>query len=164
MATAKGFAAAAQKKLLGVSTLDALAAMCVAGENICVVLDARKKQVYTAMYGCGDDGRLTRKGEIRVLSPERLIDSIHEPVVLVGDGVLTYRELFREHLEGRVRFAPDQLHAPSAAAVGLLCGGLLAENSYLDIASASPLYVRASDAELSLADKKQNASRDLKKA
>ncbi len=156
MATAKGFAAAAQKKLLGVSTLDALASMCLTGGTVCAVLDARKKQVYTAFYDGGDDGSLIRRDKIQVLSPQQLVGKIDDPVVMVGDGVLTYGDFWKEQLGDRVKFAPYQLHAPSAAAVGLLCGGLLYENKYLDLATAAPVYVRASDAELSLADKKHS--------
>lgn len=154
MATAKGFAAAAGKKLLGMPTLDALAAMCVADASICAVIDARKKQVYAAFYEGGGDCRL-RRGRIQVFSPQQLVDAVDEPVIMIGDGVITYGDFLREQLGDLVRFAPPQLHTPSAAAVGLLGGGLLAENHCLDIAAATPVYVRASDAELSLGDIKQ---------
>ena len=42
MATAKGLATAAGVGLIGVSTLDALAAKCVTSRLVCAVLDARK--------------------------------------------------------------------------------------------------------------------------
>lgn len=156
MATAKGFAAAADKKLVGVSTLDALAAMCVTDKTIIAVMDARKKQVYTARYHRDkNDGSLIRISEIKVVSPEHVAMETREEAVMVGDGVVTYVEMWRERLGGLVTFAPMQLHAPSASAVGLLCGNLLKEGNSLDIGAAVPLYVRASDAELSLADKKK---------
>ncbi len=156
MATAKGFAAAAEKKLVGVSTLDALAAMCVTEKSIIAVMDARKKQVYTATYRrAQDNGRLTRLSEIKVVSPEYVAMEIREEAVMIGDGVIAYGELWREKHGDLVRFAPMHLHSPSAAAVGLLCGTLLKEGKCLDVGAAAPLYVRASDAELSLADKKK---------
>jgi tRNA threonylcarbamoyladenosine biosynthesis protein TsaB len=156
MATAKGFAAAADKKLVGVSTLDALAAMCVTDKPIVVVMDARKKQVYTATYHCDKNlGNLTRVSEIKVVSPEQVAMEVSEEVVMVGDGIITYGELWQKSMGDMVRFAPMHLHAPSASAVGLLSGAQLNDGNVLDIGAAAPLYVRASDAELSLADKKK---------
>lgn len=156
MATAKGFAAAAEKKLVGVSTLDALAAMCVTDQTIIAVMDARKKQVYTAKYHRDqNNGSLTRLSDIKVVSPEHIVLDPSEEVVMIGDGVISYGEMWKERLGDLVRFAPMHLHAPSASAVGLLCGTLLQEGNCLDIGAAAPLYVRASDAELSLADRKK---------
>lgn len=157
MATAKGFAAAAGKHLAGVPTLDALAAMCTTNKPIQAVMDARKKQVYTATYQFDVEGcRLIRKSEIEVVSPNELGRRISKPTMLVGDGIATYGSLWQEQLGELVSVAPSQLHLPSATAVGLLCGDNVNEEKYLDVSQAAPVYVRASDAELSLADKKKS--------
>ena len=66
MATAKGLAAAAGKVLLGVSTLDALAAKCITPRLICTVLDARKKQVYSAFFRCDGNGFSERVSDVTV--------------------------------------------------------------------------------------------------
>ncbi len=155
MTTAKGFAAAGDKKLVGVCTLDALAAMCVTDKTILAVIDARKKQVYTAAYRHDNNGVLKRVEEVKVISPEQVAKETREDVVMVGDAVVTYGSLWQEKLGERVTFAPAQLHAPAASAIGLLCGKNLQEGRFLDIATAVPIYVRASDAELSLADGKK---------
>ncbi|MDJ0623671.1 MAG: tRNA (adenosine(37)-N6)-threonylcarbamoyltransferase complex dimerization subunit type 1 TsaB [Desulfocapsaceae bacterium] len=158
MATAKGFAAAADKHLAGVPTLDALAAMCATDKPIQAVMDARKKQVYTATYQFETEGcRFIRTSEIEVVFPNELGKRISKPTMLVGDGIATYGGLWQEQLGKLVSFAPSQLHFPSATAVGLLCGKNVSEEKYLDITQATPVYVRASDAELSLADKKKSA-------
>ena len=86
MATAKGLAAATGKALLGVSTLDSLAAKCFTDRLICTVLDARKKEVYAAFYRCNDNGFSERISDMTVLPPEKLATVIDEPVVLIGDG------------------------------------------------------------------------------
>lgn len=155
MATAKGFAVATEKKLLGVSTLDALAAMCVTDMPILAVIDARKQQVYSATYQYEPDGKLLRKTDFRAVSPEQVIEGIDEEVVMVGDALVNYGTLWKELLKDRVRFAPVQLQAPTASAVGLLCGVEFQQGKHLDIAEATPMYVRASDAELSLNDRKK---------
>lgn len=160
MATAKGFAFAGQKRLLGVSTLDALAALCITQRRICALIDARKKQVYTAFYRWVEGEGVVRESEVRVLSPPQLAAEIREPVIMVGDGVCTYGRFLRDELGDLVAFAPAALHRPSAAAVGLLCGSLYENNEFLKTAEATPLYVRASDAELSLATKQQRTDSD----
>lgn len=160
MATAKGLAATAGIPLLGISTLDALAGNCVTPRLICAALDARKKEVYVAFYRCDVMGVARRTSEIRALDPQKLADEIHEPVLLVGDGVLVYGDHWKKALGEKVKFAPPALHYPSAAVIGLLGGEDLLNGWALDLAAAVPLYVRASDAELSLEMKKRQVSGD----
>jgi tRNA threonylcarbamoyladenosine biosynthesis protein TsaB len=155
MATAKGLAATSGRPLIGIPTLDALASSCTTEKKICAVLDARKKQVYTAWYCPNPSGRADRIGSIRALDPALLTTDIQEPVLMVGDGVLTYGQLWRQALGDKVAFAPIDLLYPSAAVIGLLAGIELKEGRSLDLASAVPLYIRASDAELSIERKKQ---------
>lgn len=156
MATAKGLVAAAGKKLVGVSTLDALAGKCVSQRLICSVLDARKKEVYAALYRSDTAGNLQRVGDIEALAPEKLAERIEEPVVMIGDGAVVYKQLFEESLGDDLTIVPAALHEPSAAFLGMACGSLFQKGQFLDIGSAVPLYVRSSDAELNL-KKKQEA-------
>jgi len=153
MATAKGLAVATGLPLFGVSTLDGLAAKCVTDRLVCAVLDARKKEVYAAFYRCLNNGMNERLGDITVLAPEKLAASINEPVVMIGDGVQTYGDLFRTLLLDRVSFAPSQLHEPTAASLGMIAAEMQASGEELDVGEAVPLYVRSSDAELNLLKK-----------
>ncbi len=150
MATAKGLATAAGKPLLGVSTLDGLAFNCTGEHLICAVLDARKKEVYGCFYRADGQGIPRRVGVIRVLDPQKLAAEIQQPVVFVGDAVMTYGNLWQDALGAWFISAPRTLHYPSACALGLLAGEMLQQDQCLDLATAAPLYVRASDAELSL--------------
>ncbi|MGB3210504.1 MAG: tRNA (adenosine(37)-N6)-threonylcarbamoyltransferase complex dimerization subunit type 1 TsaB [Desulforhopalus sp.] len=154
MSTAKGLAAAAGKALLGVSTLDSLAARCVSSRLICSVLDARKKEVYSSFYRCNTDGLTERVSDMTVMAPEKLAATIAEPVVMVGDGVMAYGDLFKGVLKEKVIFAPAQLHEPSASSLGMLAGEMLESGEQLEVAGAVPVYIRSSDAELSLLQKK----------
>lgn len=151
MATVKGLATAAGKPLYGVSTLDIIAASC-AGDSrlICSVLDARKKEVYAAFYRTNNNGVPQRVSDITVMAPERLAGQIAEPVFMVGDGLFAYKSLWQEQLGDRMHCAPVDRWSPSAATLGLMAGELRQQNRHLDTASATPLYVRASDAELNL--------------
>jgi tRNA threonylcarbamoyladenosine biosynthesis protein TsaB len=150
MATVKGMAAAMNKPLLGVSTLDALAFSCSGDKPLCVLLDARKKEVYRRWYRPDDQGVYRSTGTISAVTPQELVQEVTENSLMVGDGLLSYEEIFRDSLGERVTMAPLVLHYPSAAAIGFLACEALQRGETLDLESAVPLYVRASDAELSL--------------
>ncbi len=153
MSTAKGFACAAEKPLLGVSTLATLAACCSTSKMICASLDARKKEVYAAFFRRDDQEVVRLIRSISVMSPERLAEHIQEPVYMVGDAVAVYGALWQSLLGEKLEIAPAQLQIPMASALGLLAGEKYVAGEFLDVGSASPLYVRASDAELSLIKK-----------
>lgn len=153
MATAKGLACAAEKPLLGISTLAGLASVCSTAKLICTVLDARKKEVYAAFFRRDEDGRIRQTAKFSVISPEQLAECIEEPVYMIGDAIATYGKYWREILGNLLEIAPSQLHPPSAASLGLLAAEQLQAGNILDIGSASPFYVRASDAELGLLGK-----------
>ncbi len=155
MATVKGLASAMEKPLLGVSTLDALAFTCSGERPLCVLIDARKKEIYRRWYTPDIRGRYNANGCIEALQPAALLAEINHPVLMVGDGVLGYGGFLSKHLEGLLMFAPHPLHYPSAAAVGFLGCEELQAGNIMEIESATPLYIRASDAELSLINKEQ---------
>jgi tRNA threonylcarbamoyladenosine biosynthesis protein TsaB len=156
LATAKGLAAATEKPLVGISTLDSLACKCITEKLVCAVLDARKKEVYAAFYRLNEEGLMERVSEMAAFLPEELATLINEPVVMVGDGAVVYDEIFRSLPGGLVTIAPAQLHEPSASSLGLLSGEKLGRGDVLDLADGVPVYIRSSDAELNLSKKKSN--------
>jgi tRNA threonylcarbamoyladenosine biosynthesis protein TsaB len=150
LATAKGLAMASGAKLIGVGTLDGMAAQLFAAGNIliCPVLDARKREVYCGFYRCDEQGIARRQGKWWVISPETLCERIKEPVVLFGDGVVVYKDVFRERLADRLRMVPPGLSFPRAATVGMLAAEKWQQNVFLDPAATGPIYIRPSEAEL----------------
>ncbi len=148
MATAKGLAHGGGKKLIGVSSLDAIAAVLKDEGLICVLLDARKKEVYGRFYRGDEQGVVTPCSEQVVLPPEKIAERIEEPVVMAGDGVHFYSDLLKEILGEKM--VTSDVQYPPAEMVGLLAGEQYRNNSFLDVAAAEPTYIRASDAELSL--------------
>ncbi len=153
MATAKGMATALDKPLLGVSSLDGLAVTCSGDGPLCALLDARKQQIYRRWYVKDSSGIYRASGEIAALSPVDFASEVVEPCQLLGDGVAVLGEKIKKDMEDMVDEVPLPLHVINAAAVGLLCCEQLLEDKMLDLDSAVPLYVRASDAELSLTKK-----------
>jgi len=155
LSLAKGLALAVGLPLLGVSTLDGLARQVVAppGTKVCALLDARKQEVYAALYQCGEDGLPQRTSDDLVLRPELLAGQLSGPTILVGDGGVSYRQIFQDALGATALFPPATTHFPRAATIGLLGAELLARGERLDPASCVPIYVRASEAEINLRQK-----------
>ncbi len=150
MAAAKGIAMAAEVPLVGVHTLDGLAAQVTAIDMpVCCLLDARKQQVYAAFYRYFDDFNCQRTSEVLVLSPEELVKRIDEPTLVAGPGIKACQSLLATHQQ--VRLLPAGYLHPRAALIGFCGAKLLGDGAALEIGSdLVPFYVRASEAELNL--------------
>jgi tRNA threonylcarbamoyladenosine biosynthesis protein TsaB len=149
MAAAKGLAMAIGIPLLGVETLDALALSCSAVvEQICPVLDARKQEVYAALFQPEEDDYPLRLTDDKALRPEVLISRIDRPTVLAGPAVSVYGDLFKKN--SFIRLIPASLAHPRALYVGLLACRMLASGQDIDPAIAAPKYVRLSEAEINM--------------
>jgi len=152
LATAKGLALAADTKIIGVGTLDGLAAQLFGLGKIlvCPVLDARKKEVFAGFYRCDEQGIPRLQGEWWVVRPEKLCERIQEPVVLLGDGAAVYEDVFRDRLGDLLLLPQQETYFPRAASIGMLAAEKWHQDIFLDPASADPIYIRPSEAELHL--------------
>ncbi|OGR02116.1 MAG: tRNA (adenosine(37)-N6)-threonylcarbamoyltransferase complex dimerization subunit type 1 TsaB [Deltaproteobacteria bacterium RIFOXYD12_FULL_50_9] len=149
LSTAKGLAMATGKPLIGVPTLDGLAAQLSFNKQlICPVLDARKKEVYAAFYRADTAGNCQRISEFLILSPEQLTAGINEPVIFIGDGAQTYGSIFKDALKDRAIIPAAEIFFSRAAAIGLVALAHYREQQFLDPATSAPIYVRPSEAEL----------------
>ena len=93
VAAAKGLAWGAGRPACGVSTLEAMALQApVPGSMLCPVMDARRGQVYNALF-TWRDGALVRLCDDRAISLEELAAGLkpraaNGPVLLFGDGAV----------------------------------------------------------------------------
>ena len=145
IATVKGLAWAADKPCIGVSTLAAMAWNGVAaGGLICAVMDARRSEVYNALFRI-EDGRPVRLCPDRAISLSALTEELRErgeAPFLVGDGAELASAFFREqHLEHRV--PPENIRWQNAWGVAMEAAGkeLCTSQELL------PVYLRLSQAE-----------------
>jgi len=157
LAAAKGLAMAADLPLVGVSSLDALSLACMGHVGqVCPVLDARRHEVYTALYEAGPPEQYPRRlGPVQAVRPEELTAAIDRPTLVAGPAVAVYEEIFRENVH--VELLPASLAHPRALYVALLARERLLAGKLLDPALAVPEYIRASEAEISLAEKMRNS-------
>jgi len=149
VSTVKGLAYSLRVPVVGVPTLDVLAYnLPYASMMVCPVLDARKKEVYAALFRGNSEGHLDRVSEDWVLSPEDLCSRISEKTVFLGNGIEVYGEFFKEKLGCRVFFAPPEHSLPRASNVARLSLLKFKDGLFLDLSSFAPLYVRRSEAEV----------------
>lgn len=144
----KGLAAASEKPVVTVSNLDALAQQAVLSDlPICVMMDARKSEVYVCRYRLSD-GQLYPEGEPLALSPENAISGIDTPYLFMGSGALLYREKIRQALGELAVFAPDDAHILRASTIARSGYERLLKGESDDLASFVPLYIRKADAKM----------------
>lgn len=149
VAAAKGFAWGRELPCYGVSTLEAMALnLGVYQGYILPVMDARRAQVYTALFHA-DCGKYTRIREDRAISLQELgedIQNLSEPIFLVGDGsILCYNTLL-ETVPNLVCPPEHRMHQ-RAAGVGLAACRKIADGESCDGAALAPNYLRLSQAE-----------------
>jgi len=153
VATAKGLAQGLGAALFGVGSLDAIAWQLAEFEGtIAIVGDAMRGEVYPAIFSA-KDGAVTRLTEDSVARPDEVARSwsgaLAGPVMLAGNGLAKYGELFESALGSRAVVAPTEQWYPSGA--GLLAAFLDSRNR-ADLTGGHPgvvlpVYTRLSDAE-----------------
>lgn len=149
MATAKGLCFGWDLPIVPVPTLHALASRIRTGEAVvCPVLDARKKEVYAAIFRW-EGGRCLRVTPDAAVSPEALPDWFPgETVLFCGDGTVPYGELLRARMGVRARFPARGGGFPRASAVGFLAEHLIRSEGTIELRTVVPAYLRLSEAEI----------------
>ena len=151
LATVKGIAYDSGLPVVGVSTLHASAARVSDHEGtIGSLLDARKQEVYAAIYR-RQGQTLTPLSEEQVCSIGAAIETLRatgavNPVV-VGDGAKLYAPLLAQAFGGSVQVSADDELGSVAAQVAKLPWSRFTDHAYDDLASLAPRYVRSPEAE-----------------
>lgn len=145
VATVKGLCWALELPAVGVSTLEAMAWHGQGqpeGTVICCAMDARRGQIYNALF-VWEDGGPQRLCPDRAIALEELVGDIQgERVFLVGDGArLCHRELQERGV--RPVLAPPSLEHQSAWGVAMAA----MDKPTVSSGELLPLYLRLSQAE-----------------
>ena len=161
---AKGLAMALGLRLVGVPTLDAMALCAVgspfvcSGVTICPVLDARKGEIYAALYRPVDDALEKVVGE-QVAPLEDFALRISGEVVFVGESKAEDARMLLSR-KGRSAATVDgaALRASMGGFVAALGAARVARNDVDDIVALEPLYLRPPDASIRAPEVSLNAS------
>ena len=107
--------------------------------RVCVAMDARMQEVYTANFEVDMDGFVTPSGEELVCPPGKVRTEDADGVCAAGNGFEIYPEL--EKLAGELgHYMPDCW--PRAGAVSRLAARWLENNQPLPAEQAQPVYIR----------------------
>ncbi|MCB9757399.1 MAG: tRNA (adenosine(37)-N6)-threonylcarbamoyltransferase complex dimerization subunit type 1 TsaB [Candidatus Omnitrophica bacterium] len=153
MATVKGLAFAANKPVIGITSLDAIAFnVGQTDQQICVLCDARRNLVYACLYE-NVKGKLKRKSEYLLTPLSALLARIQTKTIFVGDAVALYQADIEKYSVASdqkiiVNFAASTKSYPSAKNLMALAQEPLKKKKFADLNKLVPLYLYPEDCQV----------------
>lgn len=147
LGTAKALAYGLGVPILGVNTLEGLAAnVMMTGVVLSPLLDAQKGNVYQGLYEWRSEG-LAALAPVEILPLEAAVSraaAYEKPGVLLGEmnGCVDFA------LPDKVSVAPAHLAFPRAASIAMLAGKRFDLGEKDDVFALQPYYLRRSEAEV----------------
>jgi tRNA threonylcarbamoyladenosine biosynthesis protein TsaB len=152
LSTVKGLSYATGKPVTTVPTLEALALNFPYSKYpVCTMLDARKHEVYTALFQWDDDifKRLLPESAMNIPElAETIMNLTEDRVIFTGEGTLLYRERITEYFGEKAIIASPEKIVPSPAHVAILGIKKALSGDFSELQGLVPFYIRKSEAEL----------------
>jgi len=171
VATAKGMAQALNKPIIQIPTLHGLAYNlrdCASDKIVCPIMDARRNQVFTAMYRFKETTSLDKNNYKNVeqeviheqcaMDIEELIEKLNEyekEVIFLGDGVKVFDKVIEEKMKVLYTYADVSIREQKASSIGALALEYLKQGKTTDADMVKPEYLRVSQAERQLIEKEK---------
>lgn len=150
LSTVKGFSYATGKPIVSVPTLEAFAwNFPYSPHPVCTMFDARKKEVYAAVFRWRDD-RFERMVDETSVKVSDMVKSLEGKVLFAGEGALLYRDVITDILGDRALFPPLHSMVPSPSNVAHLGLKKALRGEFSGPVGLVPLYLRKSEAELKI--------------
>jgi len=151
MEMARTFAQLLEIPIIGIASMDAIAYRNAYNKAIiCPVIDAKRGEVYTALYRI-TDGKTYHITGYKVLNPEELASILvlegYERIVFAGDALKLYADVFRQLLQDKAEFAPEEDWWPRASDLIRLTRQRIVQRDFDELYRLTPIYVRLSQAE-----------------
>ncbi len=152
VSAAKGIAQGCGVPLYGVNTLDAVAERFSGRQGLVgVVGDAMRREVYPALYRLSGE-RIERLTGDAVTAPAVVAAEwakLREPVLLAGNGLHKYADVFTDRLGEAAMLSPEVLWAPTGESLLMAAWRARARLTLGDgdPQTVLPVYTRLSDAE-----------------
>lgn len=147
---AKALALALEVPIIGVPTLDVMAhGMVYTDYLICPTMDARRQQVYTALYEW-QNSELIRLTEHMAIDIETYLNELKNQakrIIFLGDGTGVYDTIIREKLGEKAVFAPSFCNMQHASVLADIAAKRYEEGEVEDPSLFVPMYLRKSQAE-----------------
>ena len=144
MAAMKTLAQSLSKPIIGISATDSVAAsFSLNSKYICPIFDARRNDVYNAVYLNGEK----IVGERIVDFDELLCEMADKEVVFAGDAIIKYKDRIEGYNNPKWHIAPVNLAMQRASSLAALAVGRALNSDYDNLYDLSPIYIRLSQAE-----------------
>jgi len=144
IAAMKTLAQSLSKPIIGASSLDEIAYSFFATDSIvCPILDARRNEVYNALYLKGRKIVTERVVDF----DEVLIELADKDVIFAGDASVKYRDKILSFNKPNWQLAPSCLSMQRASSLASIASDRAANNDFDELCDLSPLYLRLSQAE-----------------
>lgn len=155
ISTAKAFSDALNKKTIGISSLESLAYnaknIVTNSDIICSVIDAKNENIYFGIF----DNNFNTLEELSTCSLNELVGKLHNynsNILFIGDGAIAYKEKFENSFKKMAKFADGEKNMASSISIAELAYNKYVSNTFNS--SLSPLYLRKSQAERTLEERK----------
>ena len=144
---AKTLALATGARVVAVGSTDVLARNAPSGwQNLVIVLDAKRDQVFTATYANDPYGQSVAREPARLDSLSDVLMRIPRPVHLLGEGI-PFHQRFIPAGDASVIVTPPGLWVARAAAVAEVGHSTARRGEFADPDRLAPTYVRRPEAE-----------------
>lgn len=152
LSTIKGLSHATGKPIVSVPTLEALAwNFPYCKYPVCTMLDARKEEVYAALFQWDKEGFIRLVNEVSV-KISNLVETIRlfvdKKIIFTGEGSLFYKDKIIECLGDKAIFAPPEKIVPSPANVAYIGIKKALRGEFSGPIDLAPFYIRKSEAEI----------------
>jgi tRNA threonylcarbamoyladenosine biosynthesis protein TsaB len=167
LSTVKGLSYATGKPIVAIPTLEAFAwNFPFSRHPVCTLLDARRSEVYAALFRWETDGFVRVMDETAV-GIKALLEgiktgnhfsagfdkgseggSLHESIIFAGEGAILNKDEIIDEMEGYALFASPEKMVPSPANVASLGMKKALRGEFSDPVSLVPWYLRKSEAEM----------------
>lgn len=154
MATVKTFSQALSKPIIGVSSLDALGYNFYLTDDtvVCPIVDARRDEVYNALYSQGQ-----KICDDRALHIDTLLSELSgKKVVFCGDAAVLHKDKILGFVNENWKIAPPHLILPKASSAAYVAYERAKNNLFDDPYTLNPVYLRKSQAERELEERRGN--------
>lgn len=136
-----------KKDMVEVSTLDGLAKNIENFDGlVCPIIDARRKEVYTAIYNKNE--KILNDCSISLDELFEILKKENKPVMFSGDGVISYRDYIKENMGDLCFFPKEENLLQNAVSVGKVALSKIENNETTDYRNFKVSYLKPSQPEM----------------
>lgn len=146
MALAKGLAHPLKIKLIGVSSLEALASQIPhTPYQICPIIYSRREEVFTSLFKWDEEKGLEELKDHTCRRLDSFESFIDRPTIIIGHDYQKQAPILRQTLREKATLAPPHLWVLMASTVGALGLVRFHGNDFDDLNELTPFYMRPPD-------------------